>query len=76
MSGEGGLGLGDVRVVVIVVDMGGGVVGRVVIVASSTQVVGLWVGSWSSRCRCRWWGHGGDGLSMPVVGSWSRASCH
>ena len=75
MSGEGGLGLGDARVVVIVVDMGGGVVGWVVVVVSLTQVVGLWVGSWSSHRRCRWWGHGDGGSLTWVVGSWSQASC-
>ena len=39
-----------VVVVVVVVDAGGGVVGWVMVVALSTQVVGLWVRLWLSSC--------------------------
>ena len=44
------MGLGDARVVIVVINAGGGVVGRVVVVVSSMQVVGLWVRLWS-LCR-------------------------
>ena len=57
-----GLRLGDVRVIVIVINVGGGVVGRVVVIALLMQVVGSWwwwwVGSWSLHCQHRWWGGG------------------
>ena len=66
--GEGGAGVGDARVVVIVV-MGRGVVGWVVVVGSSMQVVGC--------CQHKWWGRGGAGVMVagivsltPVVGLW------
>ena len=77
LSVRGGLGVGDTRVIVVI-NAGRGVMGWVVVVASLTQMVGLWVRSWSwlSCCQHKWWGCGGGVMVvgivslMLVVGSW------
>ena len=54
--GSWGRGLGHRR---CIVNAGGG--SGVIIIASSTQVVGSWVRSLSLRCQRRWWGRDGGG---------------
>ena len=68
--------MGDTRVIVII-DMGCGVMGWVVVVVLLMQMVGSWVRSWSqsSHRRHKWWGHGcrhhvidaGGGVVVVVV---------
>ena len=65
LSVRGGLGVGDVRVVVIVV-VGHGVVGWVIVVALSMQVVGRVSSSLHHRHRS--WGRGGGGLGVIDTG--------